>query len=491
MTLAEMTDVAAIHAAMDEFDRIGRDAFLTKYRFGQAKRYFAVRAEKLYDSKAILGAAHAYQHGVPLHSTEFSGGDATVVPVLARLGFRVTVTGGELTRLSDLIEEGLLLQTEWNHRKTEAMDRRGQIVRSAIPAWLRGHFDVFMPAVSWPGQDLDVEGRDGTGPKTEIPWTRLHSQSRSPSATNGWYVVFLFSALGDRCYLSLCHGATRWDGVEFKPRPLEEMKASVAWARDVLTDLPVTPGLQYTIALDARRSPLGPSYEAGTIAAFEYELDTVPSDEALLEDIGIMLTLLSHLYAAEDADPRAPGVPAPEIEMVADTVADAAGRKGRRGRQGFRLTKAEQRAVERRAVQRAMEHFREEEWDVAEVGDHQSYDLKCSRQEERLFVEVKGTTSTGDSVLLTKNEVALHREHFPNNALAVVHSIILNPRGEQAVAQGGVLEVTSPWEIAEEDLTAIAYIYRRAGSTKHGNGEVLRLSQGISSDGPVLLAGEE
>ncbi|MCM3487090.1 MrcB family domain-containing protein [Kocuria rosea] len=463
MALGDLTDPAAVLAALDEFDAVGRKAFLSKYRFGPARRYFIARDEKLYDSKAVVGAAHGYQHGKPLRSSEFSGGDATVVLVLARMGFRLT-TESAPGPLTGSFEEVLLLQTDWSHRKTVAMDRRGQIVRAEIPTWLLSHFGVLMRSVAWPERDLAVEGRDATGSKTEIPWTRLHSESRSPFATAGWYVVFLFSALGDRCYLSLCQGTTRWDGVEYKPRPLAETQGAVRWARSVLQGNLDHERLRDAIELDARRSDLGPAYEAGTVAAFEYLLDRLPSDEDILRDLALMLDLLSRLYVAEDADPRAPGVPAPEIELVTDAVAAGAGKRKRKGRQGFGLTKPEQQAVERRAVEVATAHYEAQGWKVQDVGDRESYDLRCKREGQRLFVEVKGTTSLGDSVLLTKNEVELHRSEYPRNALAVVHSVILDPRGENPVAHGGELEVTSPWHLADADLTPIAFTYRRTGS---------------------------
>ncbi|MHA7263495.1 MrcB family domain-containing protein [Arthrobacter sp. TMN-37] len=460
MALVDLTDRAAVVAALDEFDAVGRKAFLSKYGFRPARRYFISRDEKLYDSKAVVGAAHAYQYGKLLGSSDFSGGDATVVPVLARMGFHV-ITGSVPGPLSDHLEEVLLLQSDWSHKKTAAMDRRGQIVRTEIPNWLRSNFNVLIRSVLWPEGDLETEGRDGTGPKTEIPWTRLYSGSRSPSATNGWYVVFLFSALGDRCYLSLGHGATRWDGVEFKPRPLPEMKESVRWARSVLRSGLDHERLRQGILLDARRSPLGPSYEAGTVAAFEYLLDHMPSDDDILRDLELMLVLLSQLYIAEDIDPRAPGVPAPEVELVTDAVMAAAGKRRGRGRQGFGLTKPEQRAVERRAVDVVTAHYKAQGWKVQDVGDRESYDLRCVREGRQLFVEVKGTTSRGESVLLTKNEVELHRSEYPLNALAVVHSIVLDPRGENPIAHDGELDVTSPWRLEDTDLTPIAYTYRR------------------------------
>jgi 5-methylcytosine-specific restriction protein A len=42
---------------------------------------------RIYDSKAIVGVAFGKQHGKPLLAKEFSGGLATVVPTLSRLGF--------------------------------------------------------------------------------------------------------------------------------------------------------------------------------------------------------------------------------------------------------------------------------------------------------------------------------------------------------------------------------------------------------------------
>jgi 5-methylcytosine-specific restriction protein A len=55
MPLSDLTSPAAVEAALDEFDTVGREAFLTKYGFGRARRYFVRRAGKYYDSKAIVG----------------------------------------------------------------------------------------------------------------------------------------------------------------------------------------------------------------------------------------------------------------------------------------------------------------------------------------------------------------------------------------------------------------------------------------------------
>ncbi|MEU7006771.1 DUF3578 domain-containing protein [Streptomyces sp. NPDC046332] len=55
---------------------------------------------------------------------------------------------------------------------------------------------------------LGIEGPDGTGLKTEVPWVRVYDPAMSPSATTGWYAVYLFSGTGDRVYLFLNQGTT-------------------------------------------------------------------------------------------------------------------------------------------------------------------------------------------------------------------------------------------------------------------------------------------
>lgn len=94
MALADLTDPNAVQRAVREFDELGRDQFLSKYGFGKSRSYFLIEAGRSYDSKAIAGAAHGYQHPTlgPLGSKDFSGGDATVRARLEALGFTVVVT---------------------------------------------------------------------------------------------------------------------------------------------------------------------------------------------------------------------------------------------------------------------------------------------------------------------------------------------------------------------------------------------------------------
>jgi 5-methylcytosine-specific restriction enzyme B len=93
MAFADLTEPAAVVKAMAEADALGRQAFLDKYGFGESRSYFLRHNGTLYDSKAVVGAAHGYQHPDrgPLKPADFVGGEQTVQRKLEQLGFAVQV----------------------------------------------------------------------------------------------------------------------------------------------------------------------------------------------------------------------------------------------------------------------------------------------------------------------------------------------------------------------------------------------------------------
>ena len=112
----------AVLKAMQEFDDLGRDAFLTKYNFGKAREFFLFHDGKFYDSKAIVNRAHGIEAGDDgvLAASEFSGGEDTVQKSLNTLGFTVV-----RTRLPDSQPAGdakAVLLT-WNPQRWQWTDR--------------------------------------------------------------------------------------------------------------------------------------------------------------------------------------------------------------------------------------------------------------------------------------------------------------------------------------------------------------------------------
>jgi hypothetical protein len=95
-TLAALTDPRAVLHALREFDRLGRDQFLSVHGFRAARGYFLRHEGRRYDSKAIAGVAVGYQHGRALGPGDFSGGEQTVWRTFRRLGFDIEHPGRPL-----------------------------------------------------------------------------------------------------------------------------------------------------------------------------------------------------------------------------------------------------------------------------------------------------------------------------------------------------------------------------------------------------------
>src|SRR5205823_943668 len=91
--------------------------------------------------------------------------------------------------------------------------------------------------------------------------------------------------------------------------------------------------------------------------------------------------------------------------------------------QGFGLTVRERAAVEKHAMDLAIAYFSARWPTVRDVSARCSFDLLCSAAERELRVEVKGTTSLGEHVVLTRREVEEALQ--PGYALFVVSEISL------------------------------------------------------------------
>ncbi|MCP2270005.1 protein of unknown function (DUF3883) [Actinokineospora diospyrosa] len=147
----------------------------------------------------------------------------------------------------------------------------------------------------------------------------------------------------------------------------------------------------------------------------------------------------------------------PEVADALIEIERAAGRPRRTGRG---LTQPEKTAVERQAMVLATEYLVALGWAVEDVGATHSYDIHATRPGEHLYVEVKGTTSNGDEVILTKNEVDLMRRVHPHSMLIVIHDIHLDRTGTKPLASGGTRTVFHPWDVRDEQLTPMSYRYR-------------------------------
>jgi len=97
-------------------------------------------------------------------------------------------------------------------------------------------------------------------------------------------------------------------------------------------------------------------------------------------------------------------------------------------------------------------------FEFTDVSSRDCCDFRAKRGDEEWVIEVKGTTGGPGTVLLTPNEVELHKNNHPRNALLVVHGITLSESGTRA--SGGDLLEISPWDLEEGRLQAVGYEYR-------------------------------
>jgi predicted RNA-binding protein with PUA-like domain len=128
--------------------------------------------------------------------------------------------------------------------------------------------------------------------------------------------------------------------------------------------------------------------------------------------------------------------------------------------QGWSASSAVRRAIELHAMQAAIEHYTGQGWSVEDVSAYCPYDLHCEWDDRVLRVEVKGTTSTGERVLLTRNEVAEARAGYPSTALFVLAEVtVAKEADDRPSVRGGRAAVQEPWMPRGEDLEPIAYQY--------------------------------
>ncbi|WP_406293524.1 DUF3578 domain-containing protein [Embleya sp. NBC_00888] len=355
------------------------------------------------------------------------------------------------------------LQQFWNSEPTGEMERRGALLRRELEPRIKEWSVELAQAIGIPVEDLGVKASNGVTKNAIVPWTRIFSKQASPSATTGWYVVYLFDAPGHRVHLSLIQGTTKWQGPSLSRRSDAELAARVRWARPVIAAAAAARSdLADTIDLQAGNAGLAAGYERGNVVALSYGRDDIPPSDVLARDLFFMVGLLGLVYQAEKTMPFIPGDTAPEILEAEMEAAKTAERKPAKATgQGFGvLTSEERKVLEQHAVAMATRHYEDLGWAVLDVGLKEPFDLLMTRDGEILRAEVKGTTSHGAQVVLTRREVEKQREFAPANALVIVHSIELVRGPGKPVADGGTLVCVSPWEIAEKDLTVVSYIYR-------------------------------
>jgi hypothetical protein len=135
----------------------------------------------------------------------------------------------------------------------------------------------------------------------------------------------------------------------------------------------------------------------------------------------------------------------------------AGGKKDERKGQGRRQSPEERKAIELHAMAVAEEFY--DGWNVRDTSANNPFDLECTRADEALRVEVKGTTTHGQTVTVTRGEVESALRTDRRTALFIVSGITVECLDGKWTASGGRVRLIDPWLPGEEDLTPISYSY--------------------------------
>ncbi|MEU6031417.1 DUF3578 domain-containing protein [Streptomyces tauricus] len=174
---------------------------------------------------------------------------------------------------------------EYFHKVASTYDRTAG-TGSPAAKLLRSAPSVFEPYV--PASYI-TKGSAGNGAGAFCPWVSFFDPDETTTATRGMYLVYLFAEDMKTISLSLNQGVTELREA-FGAREAEKRLRSEAAAIRGAFSGDMTGGLEDVIDLGGRAG-LPRAYEAGNILACLYEIDSLPTEEALKTDLRRMIQL--------------------------------------------------------------------------------------------------------------------------------------------------------------------------------------------------------
>lgn len=192
-----------------------------------------------------------------------------------------TVTGDFDLHIRNILKS---VVTEYQQAKKESLKGHsmGEILRNKMREALikRANLD---PNI------YHLVGSVGQGQWAEIPWLCIFIKDLTISATRGYYIVYLFNADGSGLYISLNQGWTYFKDKYGTKIGREKIRKTASIVRDKLNTVPYNMKL-LNIDLKGKRD-LAKGYELGHICGRYYDIDNLPSEEEIINDLqGLLLT---------------------------------------------------------------------------------------------------------------------------------------------------------------------------------------------------------
>lgn len=350
------------------------------------------------------------------------------------------------------------LQLLYSSKNTFEMQERGTLVRQTLTEELRSLESVLRAALGPFGADFHVDASDGIGNKTELPWARFSSKEMSPKPTEGFYVVLHFSTDGSGVNICVGCSSSKFHNGYSVILPPKALAQRVQWARRIVDEErgslePFTDGNDFGAHLR-----LPKSFQDASALVKKISYDDI-DDEVVTETLVTAAEMLCAIYSAQRQGRELSPADQTELAILSITRPTSTVAKS----QGFGLTAKERKVVELRAMDLAKAWLTNQGYRSKDTSSNKPYDFEAEKAGERLFVEVKGTTSDkADAVVMTHGEVALHRREKGNSALLIVTGIRLNRDPNSPSADGGKLEALVGWDIDQWLLEPTAFRVSRS-----------------------------
>lgn len=149
--------------------------------------------------------------------------------------------------------------------------------------------DLIHSAFSLPPETFKITGSIGKGQFAEVPWLCVFISDITKTATKGYYIVFLLSADGQYCYMSLNQGWTFYKEKYGTKLARKKIQVAASYFVEELTSI-TSEWITGPLTLNGRGT-LARGYEIGNICAKQYHIDGMPTVEQLVEDFQYLLGL--------------------------------------------------------------------------------------------------------------------------------------------------------------------------------------------------------
>ncbi|OPD57718.1 MrcB family domain-containing protein [Bacillus anthracis] len=179
--------------------------------------------------------------------------------------------GGSMN--SNLREKFLTVMNEYLQARTErfAGHKMGSFVRNEMTTEI-----TRLPFIDH--SQYVVTGSVGQGNWAAVPWLAIMNKDITTSTQRGYYIVYLFSEDMERLYLTLAQGVTETTKEEMQ-KIKEEIREQIHMSQKVKKDDEIFLGT----------SPKAKGYANSTAAYIAYDVNKMPSEKELIEDLEEML----------------------------------------------------------------------------------------------------------------------------------------------------------------------------------------------------------